>query len=236
MALLRTLSAVLFLVIFIPAAALVAFPWTFLRGNADFLYSLGMMGARTAVRLAGIRIHVEGRERLDPARSYIFMANHVSNIDPPVLIPQLPRRTSVLVKKELFRIPVLGAAMKLASLVPVDRSNRDAAVASMHEAAVVVESGINMTIFPEGTRSPDGRMLPFKKGPFYLALESGAPVVPVTILGTREIMPKGSRLIHSAATRLVFHPPISVQDFPDRDALMEAVRESIARALPNDLQ
>jgi 1-acyl-sn-glycerol-3-phosphate acyltransferase len=195
-----------------------------------------MWGARTAVRLAGIHVEVEGRERLDPAKTYVFMANHVSNVDPPVIIPALPRRTSVLVKKELFRIPILGRAMKLGSLVPVDRSNREAAVASMHTAAEVVRSGINMTVFPEGTRSYDGRLLPFKKGPFYLAIESGAPIVPVTILGTREIMPKGSPLVRKGTARLIFHPPVQPGHFRDRDELMEAVRQRIASALPHELQ
>jgi 1-acyl-sn-glycerol-3-phosphate acyltransferase len=236
MSLLRTLLAVLFLVLYIPAAALIAFPWTLLSGNGNFLYNLGMIGARTAVRLAGVHIQIEGRDQLDRKQTYIFMANHVSNVDPPVIIPSLPKRTSVLVKKELFRIPVLGRAMKLASLVPVNRSNRDAAIASMHEAAEVVRSGISMTIFPEGTRSFDGRLLPFKKGPFYLALESGAAIVPVTILGTREIMQKRSPLIHAGTARLVFHAPVRPEDFPDRDELMEAVRQRITSALPPDLQ
>ena len=235
MALLRTLIAVFFLVLYVPAAALVAFPWTLVTGNADFLYNMGMLGARTAVRLAGIRIQVEGRDQLDPARTYIFMANHVSNVDPPVLIPSLPKRTSVLVKKELFRIPVLGRAMRLGSLVPVDRSNRDAAIASMHEAAEVVRSGISMTIFPEGTRSYDGQLLPFKKGPFYLAMESGAAIVPVTILKTREIMPKGSLLIRAGTARLVFHAPINSAEFKERDELMEAVRQRIVSALPAEV-
>ncbi|MCI0348804.1 MAG: 1-acyl-sn-glycerol-3-phosphate acyltransferase [Acidobacteriales bacterium] len=236
MALLRTLLAVLFLVIYVPAAALIAFPWTFLTGNADFLYKVGMVGARSAVRLAGIRIQIEGREQLDPAKTYVFMVNHVSNVDPPVVIPSLPHRTSVLAKKELFRIPVLGRAMKLGSLVPVDRSNRDAAIASMHEAAEVVRSGISMTIFPEGTRSYDGHLLPFKKGPFYLAMESGAPIVPVTILGTGEIMPKQSLVVRAGTARLVFHAPLDPADFSDRDALMAAVRQRIASALPVELQ
>lgn len=236
MALLRTLLALFFLVLYIPTAALVGFPWTLVTGNADLLYELGMIGARTAVRLAGIRIEVEGRERLDPKKTYVFMANHISNVDPPIVIPALPQRTSVLVKKELFRIPVLGRAMKLASLVPVDRSNRDAAIASMHRAAEVVRSGISMMIFPEGTRSYDGRLLPFKKGPFYLAIESGAPIVPVTILGTREIMPKRSRVIHPGTARLIFHPPIHPEEFSDREELMEVVRDRIAGALPAELQ
>jgi 1-acyl-sn-glycerol-3-phosphate acyltransferase len=236
MALVRTLLAVIFLVVYIPAAALVGFPWTLITGNSELLYKLGMLGARTAVGLAGIKIEIEGRERLDPAKTYVFMANHVSNVDPPIVIPSLPARTSVLVKKELFRIPVLGRAMKLGSLVPVDRSNREAAIASMHEAAEVVRSGINMTIFPEGTRSSDGRLLPFKKGPFYLAIDSGASIVPVTILGTREIMPKGGMLIHPGTARLIFHPPVRPADFSDRDELMAAVRDRIASALPASLQ
>jgi 1-acyl-sn-glycerol-3-phosphate acyltransferase len=236
MALLRTLLALMFLVVYIPAAALVGFPWTLISRNSELLYNLGMVGARTAVRLAGIKIEIEGRERLDPAKTYVFMANHVSNVDPPVLIPSLPARTSVLVKKELFRIPVLGRAMKLGSLVPVDRSNREAAIAGMHEAAEVVRSGINMTIFPEGTRSFDGKLLPFKKGPFYLAIDSGAPIVPVTILGTRDIMPKRSLLIRPGTARLVFHPPVHPADFGDRDELMTAVRDRINGALPVDLQ
>lgn len=236
MALLRTLLVLIFLVFYISAAALIGFPWTLITGNANLLYQLGMVGARTAVWLAGIKIEMEGRERLDPAKTYVFMANHVSNVDPPVIIPSLPARTSVLVKKELFRIPVLGRAMKLGSLVPVDRSNREAAIASMHEAAEVVRSGINMTIFPEGTRSYDGRLLPFKKGPFYLAIDSGAPIVPVTILGTREIMPKRSLLIYPGTARLIFHSPMFPAEFSDRDELMAAVRDRIASALPSELQ
>jgi 1-acyl-sn-glycerol-3-phosphate acyltransferase len=140
------------------------------------------------------------------------------------------------VKNELFRIPVLGRAMKLASLVPVDRSNRDAAIASMHQAAEVVRSGISMMIFPEGTRSSDGRLLQFKKGPFYLAMESGAAIVPITILGTREIMPKGSTLARSGTAGLIFHAPVDPGGFSDRDELMEAVRRRISSALPPEAQ
>jgi len=236
MAALRTLLALLFLVLYLPLAALLAFPWTLLSGSTELLYKVGMFGARTAVRLAGVKIEIEGRDRLDPAKTFVYMANHVSNVDPPVVIPAVPRRTSVLVKKELFRIPILGKAMKMASLVPVDRSNREAAVASIHRAAEVVRSGINMMIFPEGTRSFDGRMLPFKKGPFYLAIESGAAIVPITILGTREMMPKRSLLVRPGTARLIFHPPVDPKDFTDRDQLMEAVRQRIASALPPELQ
>ncbi|HEV2113058.1 MAG TPA: lysophospholipid acyltransferase family protein [Terriglobales bacterium] len=215
-------------------AALICFPWTFLTGSADFMYRFAIRGASFAVKLAGVRVEVEGRERLDPTQIYIFMSNHVSNIDPPIVIPALPGRASVLVKKEVFRVPILGRAMRMASLVPVDRSNREAAVASIHKAAEVMQTGIHMAVFPEGTRSRDGKLLPLKKGPFYLALETGRPVVPITVLGTYEMMPKGQFTILPGKARVVFHEPIDPKRVQERDALIAAVSASIASALPPD--
>lgn len=232
----RTFAAVLCLVIFTPLAALIAFPWTWITGNADFLYGSAMWIARTALWLAGVRVQVEGREHIDSDATYIFMCNHVSNLDPPILIPQLPRRTSVLVKKELFRVPILGRAMLMGDLVPVDRRNREAAVNSMRHAEDVMARGLNMTVFPEGTRSTDGRLLPFKKGPFYLAMDSNVPVVPVTVLGSEALMPKGSTTIHAGTVRLVFHPPISPAQFSDKEGLIAAIRQAIASELPASLR
>ena len=232
---LRTLLAIAFLILFLPFAALICFPWTFITGSADFMYRFAIGGARFAVRLAGIRVKVEGRERLDPKQIYIFMSNHVSNLDPPIVIPALPGRTSVLVKKEIFRIPILGRAMRMAALVPVDRSNREAAIASIERAAEVMRSGIHMAIFPEGTRSPDGRLLPLKKGPFYLALETSLPIVPVTVVGTYDMMPKGRFTIQPGTARVVFHEPIDPKQLGNRDALMSAVAASIASALPQQI-
>lgn len=228
----RTLLLLAFWLLLLPFAALIGFPWTFLTGKVDFLYWLGTRIAFTGIRLAGIRVQVTGLDRLDPAATYIFMSNHVSNLDPPILVPVIPRRTSVLVKKELFRIPILGRAMRLASLVPVDRSNRDAAIASLRAAADVLARGIPMTIFVEGTRSLDGRLLPFKKGPFYLAMESGAPVVPVTIVGTHYLLPKGRFGLRTGEATVVFHAPLDPRQFTDRDDLLSAVHASIESALP----
>ncbi len=229
---LRTLLTLAFWIIITPVAALFLLPWTVLTRDVRALYSVSMWIARTGVRLAGLRASAEGLERLDPKRTYIFMSNHVSNMDPPVLMPLIPRRTSVLVKKELFRIPVFGHAMRIAKLVPVDRDNRERAVASLQEAAVVMRDGINMMIFVEGTRSRDGRLLPFKKGPFYLAEETGMPVVPVTIVGTHEAQPKGRFTVRPGQVRVIFHPPLDPAAFPDREALLAAVRDSIEQALP----
>ena len=132
------------------------------------------------------------------------MSNHVSNIDPPIMLPLIPRRTSVMAKKELFDYPLLGKTMRIGSLVPVDRGNRDAGISAVRAAAAVLRQGINMTIYVEGHRSFDGKLLPFKKGPFYLAMECGVPVVPVTISGSHYVMPKGRFAIKPGTVTLIF--------------------------------
>ena len=206
----------------------------FITRDVSFMYRTATRLGITGVRLAGVKIQALGLERLDPARNYIFLSNHVSNLDPPVLVPSIPGRCSVLVKKEVFRIPVFGTAMRMADMVPVDRHNREAAIDSVHAAVEVMQHHVHMVIFVEGTRSRDGRLLPFKKGPFHLAMEVGAPVVPVTILGTAECWPKGTFAMKPGTAMLVFHPPMEPSDYPDRDALMTAVRQIIASALPED--
>lgn len=196
------------------------------------MYYIASALGRVGVLLVGVKIVVRGLEHLETGRNYIFMSNHVSNLDPPILIPSIPGRCSVLVKKELFRVPVLGTGMKLAQLVPVDRSNREAAIESVQNAITVLRKGLHMLIFPEGTRSADGRLQPFKKGPFHLATDSGVPVVPVTMLGTYESWPKGCFGLRSGTATVVFHPPLNPHDFADRDALMNAVSDAIGSALP----
>jgi 1-acyl-sn-glycerol-3-phosphate acyltransferase len=228
----RTVLMLSFWAIFLPVAALFCFPWVLITGDVLPLYRVAMWGARTGVRIAGVRARTIGLEGLDPSRTYLFMSNHVSNIDPPLLIPLLPGRTSVLVKKELFKVPILGTAMRMGSLVPVDRGNRDAGIAAVHDAAEVVKQGIHMTIYVEGHRSFDGKLLPFKKGPFYLAEECNIPVVPVTISGTHEAMPKGRFAIEPTLVTVTFHSPIHPAEFGTREDLMEKVRVAINSALP----
>jgi 1-acyl-sn-glycerol-3-phosphate acyltransferase len=222
--------------VMLPVAALVCFPWTFLTRNVNFLYRVAMWGAITGVRCAGVQVQTVGLERLDPARTYIFMSNHVSNIDPPILIPLIPRRTSVMAKKEVFSYPILGRAMRMGSLVPVDRGNREAGIAAVQAAAEVIRSGINMTIYVEGKRSFDGRLLPFKKGPFYLAMDADVPVVPVTIVGSHGVMPKRRFSIKPGVVTVIFHEPIQPKDFRDRESLMEKVRALINSGLPAEFQ
>src|SRR5215469_10815529 len=208
--------------------------YSLLTSSVEVMYRIGTYVGISGVKLIGVKVDVRGLEHLEAGRNYIFMSNHVSNLDPPVLIPSIPGRCSVLVKKEVFRIPILGFAMKVARLVPVDRSNREAAIESVRAAAEVLRNGLNMVIYPEGTRSVDGRLLPFKKGPFHLAMEAGVPVVPVTILGTEECWPKGTWAMKPGTATVIFHRPIELTVLTDRDMLMEAVRESIASALPEN--
>lgn len=198
------------------------------------LYHVATFLAITGVRLAGIRIHEIGRENLKPDQNYIFMSNHASNLDPPIEIPRIQQRCSVLVKKELFRLPILGTGMHLARLVPVDRANRDAAIESVREGVEVLRSGLSMMIYPEGTRTSDGKLRPFKKGPFHLAMESGVPVLPMTILGTFEAWPRHRFALKAGVVTIVYHPAIDPKNYADRDELMKAVRDSIAGALPED--
>lgn len=233
---LRTILALLFVAVLMPVAAFIGFPWTWITGSADRLYAMAMSIAGLGLCLAGVRVQIAGRERLDPAQNYIFMCNHVSNLDPPILIRAIPGRSSVLVKRELFAVPILGTAMRMGDMVPVDRQNREAAIDSMREAGEVMRKGLNMMVFPEGTRSSNAILLPFKKGPFYLATGYGVPIVPVTISGSEQLMPKGSAIIRSGTVRLVFHRPFWASQFSDREELIAAVHGQIASALPAALR
>lgn len=206
--------------------------WAYLTGNADVLYYVATRLAGFGVRLVGVRIVVRGLENIRPGQTYIFMSNHVSNLDPPVLIPKIPGRCSVLVKKELFRVPILGTGMRLGQLVPVDRGDREAAIERVEAAINVLRQGLHMVVYPEGTRSADGRLLPFKKGAFHLAMASGVPVIPVTMLGTYESWPKNRFALRPGTATIIFHPAINPGDFADHAALMNAVSEVIASALP----
>ena len=208
--------------------------YSLLTRSVEVMYRIGTYVGISGVKLIGVKVDVRGLEHLEAGRNYIFMSNHVSNLDPPVLIASIPGRCSVLVKKEVFRIPILGLAMRMADLVPVDRRHRESAIESVRAAVEVMRHHIHMVIFVEGTRSWDGRLLPFKKGPFHLAMEVGAPVVPVTILGTYECWPKGKFVLRPGTATLVFHPPIDPAGFSDREELMATVRETIAGALPQE--
>jgi 1-acyl-sn-glycerol-3-phosphate acyltransferase len=221
-----------FVVLGIPAA-IIFLPWAIMSGNVVPMYRAAQRIVRIGYFLARIRVEVEGRELIPANTACIFMANHVSNLDPPALIPNIPGRTSAFLKQSLMGIPVLGWGFKLAEFVPVERSgDRESAQESVATARQVLEKGIHITTFVEGTRSLDGSMLPFKKGPFYLAMETGAPCIPVSIWGTEKMMAKGSMRVVPGTAHVVFHDPLSPANYETREDLMEAVRVAIASGLP----
>jgi 1-acyl-sn-glycerol-3-phosphate acyltransferase len=214
-------------------SALLFIPWAAITGNALPLYNAAMAIVRIGYRLIGIQVVATGRENVPQKTACIFMANHISNLDPPALLPSIPGRTSAFVKSSLMKIPVFGWGLRLGEFVPV---SRDGSVTGAQESVVaarrVLEKGTHITTFVEGTRSLDGRMLPFKKGPFYLAMQTGAPCIPVSIYGTETMMAKGSQRICPGTAHIVFHPPIYPANFATRDELLAAVRAAIASGLP----
>ncbi|WP_348262283.1 lysophospholipid acyltransferase family protein [Telmatobacter sp. DSM 110680] len=221
-----------FVILGIPAA-IIFLPWSIITGNALPLYTAAQVIVRTGYFLARIRVEVTGRELVPANTACIFMANHVSNLDPPALIPNIPGRTSAFVKRSLMHIPVFGWGLKQGEFVPVDRDGRiESAQESIAAARAVLAKNIHITTFVEGTRSKDGRMLPFKKGPFFLAKETGAPCIPVSIWGTETMMSKGSMKIHPGTAHVTFHGPIDPADYERREDLMVAVRAAIASGLP----
>lgn len=220
------------LVLSIPSAA-IFIPLAVVTGDVRPLYAVSCAIVRVGFWTARIRVKVEGRERVPRDRACIFMANHVSNLDPPGLISRIPGRTAAFSKRAVFKIPIFGYCMKLGEFIPVDRSGSAAgAQQSVAAAKRVLQKGIHITTFVEGTRSRDGRLLPFKKGPFYLASESGAPCIPVSIYGTESLMAKGSMRIRPGTVHIEFHEPINPVEFATREDLMVAVRAAIAAGLP----
>ncbi len=233
---LRTILMLLFWAAALPFAALFGIPWTYITKDISFLYNTCMWAAFKGVRIAGVKVRTIGLDKIDPERNYIFLSNHISNLDPPITLPLIPRRTSVMVKKGLFKVPILSQIMRIGSLVPVDRGSRDAGIAALRDAVKAIEQGLNMTIYVEGKRSFDGKLLPFKKGPFYLAEECNVPIVPISISGTEVIMPKARFAIRPGTATVQFHDPIEPKDFGERECLIAKVRAAINSGLPAELR
>ena len=213
-------------------AALVGVPYSLLRGNIRTMYSWAMFTMRAGIKAGGIRVVIEGAENIPVGQSCIFLSNHVSNLDPPILLPSIPGMCSVFLKKSLMKVPFVGVAMRMAKYVPVSRGHsRQEAEQSVAIAADALRSGMHIFIFPEGTRSLDGNLLPFKKGAFFLAAETDAPMVPIIIRGTAAMMRKGSQKVYPGIATVRFLPAIHPQDFATREDLMAAVRHQMQAAL-----
>jgi len=198
--------------------------------SPDYLHNWGRLWARGGLILAGARLELHGLQHIPRDQPVILMPNHQSNFDILAILAGTPIQFRWLAKAELFKIPIFGLTMLRAGYIPLDRSGRRKALLSMQEAARRISDGTSVTIFPEGTRSPDGALQPFKKGGFVLALQSGVQLVPVAIKGSFDVMSKNSLKLRSGQIDVTFFPPIDVSDKDHRDIpdLMERIREPIA--------
>ncbi|MFC1877676.1 lysophospholipid acyltransferase family protein [Thermodesulfobacteriota bacterium] len=205
------------------------------NGNAPHLVARAW--ARSILFVSGIHVHVNGLENLNVGGSCILMPNHQSNFDIPVLLGCLPVQFRWLAKAELFKIPIFGRGMRGCGYISIDRSNRKSAFQSLAEAATKIRNGVSVLIFPEGTRSWDGKIQPFKKGGFVLSVDAGVPIVPIVIFNTWSIMPKGRLRIRTQSVRMDILAPIPTSGYTreTKDDLMDSVRNTIRNAFKENV-
>ena len=229
----RSLAAYVAVSLYVAVAAplgmalALAFRWK------GLLYELGHWGVAIGTTLAGIRTRVAGRENLPPDQAVVFCSNHQSNIDPPILFRALHPRLHILFKRELTKLPLLGRAFLMGGFVPIDRTNREHSMAAIDQAAESLRHGNSFLTFPEGTRSRTGTLLPFKRGPFLMALKAQVPVVPVAIQGGTASMRKGSPIVRPATVSVQIGKPVETKglDLSDRDTLADTVRARVEELL-----
>jgi len=199
------------------------------KGRVGHYYA--RLWGKTALLANRVKVKIEGIEHLNGKGPYIFMSNHQSYYDVFALLGHLPYQFKWLVKKELFSIPYLGWTMSAVGYISIDRGGTRDTVEAMNEAAQKIRDGMSVTIFPEGSRSPDGSIQPFKKGGFTLAIKSKVPIVPIAIDGSRNIMPKDKFTVTSGEIRMLLDRPIETESYSlkDREILMEKVRETICK-------
>ena len=215
-----------FLILYVTAATLVMVPLTWVIRDIGPIYWVAQTGVRLALLLSGVKVRMVNETRAFGELPAVFVSNHVSNIEPAALFMVLPRITIVL-KKELGRIPLLGYVMKLGGFIYVDRKDRNSRRHALEASVAALKKGTSsLLVFPEGTRSFDGELLPFRPGPFTIAIEAQTPIVPITVHGARELMPKGSGHMKPGEVELVFHEPVQTRGLASeqRGELMDRVR------------
>jgi 1-acyl-sn-glycerol-3-phosphate acyltransferase len=201
-------------------------------GRRRGFYAVGPWFARGMAWFCHIPFTLQGWDRLpetirEGRQPVIFMSNHESQLDPPILIAALPLPAVYIAKKELQYVPFIGWAAWIAGVIFIDRGDRERAIRSIHDAALQIRGGKNVVIFPEGTRTRTGEMLPFKKGGFALALDAGVPIVPMATVGGFQVLPSGSLRLRPGRYTVLVGEPVHPADHPDRDALMKEVRTRV---------
>lgn len=229
---LRSIATYVFVALYVliagPPCLLIALAFR----NRGLLYRVGHFGVRLGLALSGIKAIVEGAEHVQHHRAAVYAVNHTSNVEPPIVFDMLHElfpRLRILYKAELRKLPILVRAFDLAGFIPLERGNRDQSLPAIERAADALREGNSFLIFPEGTRSRTGELLPFKKGGFILAIKGQAPIVPIAISGARAAMRKGSLVIYPVTVRVRIAPPVETAGLTmdDRDTLTNGVREQI---------
>lgn len=230
-----------FVIVFLSLYVLIVGPplllYTLVSRHVDPLYWAGVRGVMFFVRAVGVKVRVTGLEKI-PSGVCLFAANHTSSADAPAVVGAIPRRVAVLLKESLFKWPIVGQAFTLAHFIPVRREAREAAIASVEKAAEAMRSGQSFLIYPEGTRSDDGRLQEFKKGAVVLAIKAGAPIVPVACSGAQKVMAKRSLRIRPGEIFVEFLEPIDASKYSwdERDVLNQRVHDAMAAGLPPEQQ
>lgn len=230
-AVLRSLLATAFVVVYSMLCACAALVARLFDRSGNLVCDLARLWGIGILKAAGVTVEVDSRAVLDPTQPYVFMANHLSAMDIWAVLAAVPTRLRFIAKKQLARVPFVGWAIWAGRFIFIDRKNAARAKESIEEAKRRIRAGSSVILFPEGTRSRDGKMLPFKKGGVHLALDTGVPIVPVAIWGTFEAMPKGTLLVPSATIKVIIGAPIATSGHTesDRDRLLGRVRLALAQ-------
>lgn len=222
-----------FIALYVLILGPVALIWVLLTKETRHLYALARFCVRASGILAGIRVRIEGRDKISEDGTYLFLSNHQGNSDAPVLLHSIPRNWREVVKHEMMRLPVLSIIMRYAEFVPVERRNPQQARSAINYGASLLSRGYSFITFPEGTRSRDGHLGVFKKGAFIMAIKAQVPVVPITIDGSGDVQPPGRYIVKPGIIKVFFHDPIPTRgmEIEDRNRLMEMTRNAIASKL-----
>ncbi len=233
----RTAIVAVFLTLYTIVVAPLLMLYALLTGNVNPLFRAGISGAYFSAGMVGLKIKVEGREKIPPG-TCLFLANHTSFVDPIPIVWAIHRRIAILLKRSLLSIPIIGWAFRQAKFVPVDRSNARSGIASAELATERMKQGISFLAYPEGTRSYDGRLLPFKKAMFAIAINARVPIVPIVLIGAHRIAPKGSLSMTPGEVTVRFGNPIdaSAYTITQRRELADRVHAAMAALLPPDQQ